>query len=252
MIARTAVRNLSKLALRNSLRQVKAAAPLAQLSARTFATTSIRAASAGLVDTDLAHKLNEELQFEKEEGDIEISEAMKEYIDKSPFKIQDTEGHDEVTLTRQFGNEKVDVIFSIKDIGSLPVDDVDTEAGEVADDLGNAPIRCAIIISKPNGGSLSIDAVIDSDYFNIEALTFFKDGKLAAEDTAEADWSRRAVYGGPIFADLDESLQILFERYLQERGITTDLALFIPNYIQYKEQKEYLKWLNNVHDFIKA
>ena len=39
-------------------------------------------------------------------------------------------------------------------------------------------------------------------------------------------------------------------RYLEERGINTRLALFIPDYIDHKEQKEYIKWLNNVKNFV--
>lgn len=99
---------------------------------------------------------------------------------------------------------------------------------------------------------MTIEAVIEDGYFNIELVSYFKDSKLAAEDSSEGEWKRQALYGGPVFQDLDEDLQVLFERYIEERGITTDLALFIPNYVQYKEQKEYMKWLENVHDFVKA
>jgi complement component 1 Q subcomponent-binding protein len=55
---------------------------------------------------------------------------------------------------------------------------------------------------------------------------------------------------GPPFNNLDEDLQILLEKYLEERGINTRLALFIPDYIDHKEQKEYIKWLNNVKNFV--
>ena len=55
---------------------------------------------------------------------------------------------------------------------------------------------------------------------------------------------------GPPFSNLDEDLQILLEKYLEERGINTRLALFIPDYIDHKEQKEYIKWLNSVKNFV--
>jgi complement component 1 Q subcomponent-binding protein len=55
---------------------------------------------------------------------------------------------------------------------------------------------------------------------------------------------------GPPFNNLDEDLQILLEKYLEERGINTRLALFIPDYIDHKEQKEYIKWLNNIKNFV--
>jgi complement component 1 Q subcomponent-binding protein len=60
------------------------------------------------------------------------------------------------------------------------------------------------------------------------------------------------MYAGPPFGNLDEDLQVLFERYLDERGINTSLALFVPDYIDFKEQKEYLSWLENVKGFVSA
>jgi hypothetical protein len=38
---------------------------------------------------------------------------------------------------------------------------------------------------------------------------------------------------------------MLLERFLEERGINTQMALFIPEYIDLKEQKEYIGWLNS-------
>jgi complement component 1 Q subcomponent-binding protein len=60
------------------------------------------------------------------------------------------------------------------------------------------------------------------------------------------------TYPGPPFGSLDEDLQILMERYLEERGITQALAIFAPDYMDFKEQKEYMAWLKNVKGFIDA
>lgn len=54
------------------------------------------------------------------------------------------------------------------------------------------------------------------------------------------------------FDHLDEALQGDFESFLEERGIDSNLALFIPDLAEYKEQKEYVKWLQNVKKFIDA
>jgi complement component 1 Q subcomponent-binding protein, mitochondrial len=40
------------------------------------------------------------------------------------------------------------------------------------------------------------------------------------------------------------------ERYLEERGINTALAVFIPDYAELKEQKEYISWLKNLKSFV--
>jgi complement component 1 Q subcomponent-binding protein len=83
-------------------------------------------------------------------------------------------------------------------------------------------------------------------------MVLYKDGKLATKDTAEADWKRREAYMGPPFSNLDEDLQILMEKFLEERGINTSLALFIPDYVDYKEAREYEAWLNGLKDFVDA
>lgn len=71
----------------------------------------------------------------------------------------------------------------------------------------------------------------------VDAISFVKDAKVGTELTVEADWKRRALYLGPQFDTLDISVQEEFQRYLQERGINESLALFIPEYAEYKEQK---------------
>lgn len=39
------------------------------------------------------------------------------------------------------------------------------------------------------------------------------------------------------FEQLDPGLQEAFEKYLAERGVNETLAMFIPEYAEYKEQK---------------
>jgi hypothetical protein len=39
------------------------------------------------------------------------------------------------------------------------------------------------------------------------------------------------------FENLDESVQAEFEQYLEERGVNSALALFIPDLAEWKEQK---------------
>lgn len=58
------------------------------------------------------------------------------------------------------------------------------------------------------------------------------------------------LYTGPPFQQLDEDVQSLFEQYLDARGINTALALFVPDYIDVKEQKEYTAWLSRVKEFV--
>jgi len=112
------------------------------------------------------------------------------------------------------------------------------------------PARVSVHIERAGKGALAIEATAQDGDFVIEDLYYFPKADLADPKTAEKDWERRALYTGPPFNNLDEDLQILLEKYLEERGINTRLALFIPDYIDHKEQKEYVRWLNNVKSFV--
>jgi complement component 1 Q subcomponent-binding protein len=112
------------------------------------------------------------------------------------------------------------------------------------------PAHASIRIERAGKGALAIEATAQDGDFLIEDLYYFPDPELADPQTAEKDWARRTLYTGPPFNNLDEDLQILLEKYLEERGINTRLALFIPDYIDHKEQKEYISWLNNVKNFV--
>lgn len=91
----------------------------------------------------------------------------------------------------------------------------------------------------------------------VDNISFYKDSRLATDLTSEADWKRRGLYIGPQvtsaltgvcsccdlttlspqFDHLDTNVQEEFERFLDERGVGGDLALFVPEYSEYKEQK---------------
>ena len=119
-------------------------------------------------------------------------------------------------------------------------DEVDYEDNEQG-----FPAHASIRIERPGKGALAIQAVAQDGDILIQDVFHFPNAELADPTTAEKDWERRTLYTGPPFANLDEDLQILMEKYLEERGINTRLALFIPDYIDWKEQKEYVRWLKS-------
>ena len=118
--------------------------------------------------------------------------------------------------------------------------------GEEADQEPSFPARVNITIEKASSpGAMQLETVAQDGMITIENVYYFPKAKLADAKTAEHDWSRRGLYTGPPFGNLDEDLQVMLERYLDERGVNTALALWIPEYIDFKEQKEYLNWLSS-------
>lgn len=59
-----------------------------------------------LADLELAEKFNAERTLELESGDESKVTAIEEFLQNSPFKIQDKPGTHEVILSRDFGDEK--------------------------------------------------------------------------------------------------------------------------------------------------
>jgi complement component 1 Q subcomponent-binding protein len=125
---------------------------------------------------------------------------------------------------------------------------------EGADELENTepsfPARVNITVEKPNNGALLIQTVVQDDVFQIEEVSHFAKAELAQAQTAEKDWARQSLYAGPPFENLDEDLQSLWDRYLEDRGINAEFATMVPDYISVKEQKEYIRWLESMYPII--
>lgn len=218
---------------------------------------------AGESDNELSARLAQEIDYEREnyanpnENSNEPA-FLTNFRSQGIWKIEDQPGSDEIALIRDFGNEHIRVLFSIGDIGeSAEADEMEesedvNEAKEEEEETPAFPVRCAITISKQSQGALTIDAQAIDGSFTIENISFYKDAKLATDLTAEADWARRGLYIGPQFDTLDQTVQEQFEHFLEERGIATELALFIPNFAEFKEQREYCAWLENVKTFVDA
>jgi complement component 1 Q subcomponent-binding protein, mitochondrial len=74
--------------------------------ASAFSTSLLRRAASG-VDGELSAKLGSEIQFESEIKENEPQPvSIKDFLDNSPFKLQDTPGAQNVVLTRTYNNEK--------------------------------------------------------------------------------------------------------------------------------------------------
>ncbi|PGH19297.1 hypothetical protein AJ80_04050 [Polytolypa hystricis UAMH7299] len=213
-------------------------------------------------------------------------ESVQQYLDDSQFELHEKSGEEEVVLTRTFGNEKIRVSFTIADLQNLQDEaefedqSFQDEYGDMspeainqdgkkgskitiapedkvspADREGEAfeeesepsyPARVNITIEKAGKGAVHFETVAQDGFFVIENVFHFAKPELANAETAEKEWARQSLYAGPPFGNLDQDLQDLWDRYLEERGVDTALATFVPDFIDYKEQKEYVRWLGGM------
>jgi len=117
------------------------------------------------------------------------------------------------------------------------------DMGEEESQEPSFPAHLNITVERPGKGALQFEAIAQDGLIVIEQVYYFKDSAKAHDVSAATDM-KGDPYTGPPFGNLDEDLQVLFEKYLEERGINTQLALFVPEYIDFKEQREYLGWLS--------
>ncbi|KAM0204695.1 hypothetical protein ACHAPA_001860 [Fusarium lateritium] len=284
-VARSAPRIVSRLsgaALRQTTRPstfVKASFALRPTQS-AFSTTAFRKAAEA--DGELLAKLESEIKIEE---DMKASEqdpaSIKDFLNNSAFELIDTPGQEVVKLTRNYGEEKITVSFSIADITNYDPyaeenaledegfedesaqgsqrsaranEELDEELEDDAEEENAAPINLSIVVEKPGkaSGALNIDATAQDGQIVVENLFYYDDAKVAKVESPDAAQKRADVYPGPPFGSLDDDLQVLMERFLEERGITQALAVFVPDYVDVKEQREYTRWLSNVKAFIDA
>ncbi|KAJ3104428.1 Mitochondrial acidic protein mam33 [Physocladia obscura] len=188
---------------------------------RCFSVTCT-AFSHGQTDRDLTHKLNSEISFDLEKNAASgIPDFLKAFNDQGLFKVEDKLGEKEVAL------EQEDGIFSV-----------------------NATILIEKRTSTSDSGAIELNTTVQDNAFFIDSVRFNPSSSLMADQSAEADGQRNGLYGGPVFQDLDEGLQDYFHEFLKERGFDEPLAEFIPQYIDFKEQNEYVEWLKKVSAWI--
>lgn len=107
------------------------------------------------------------------------------------------------------------------------------------------PARINVTIEKPNSGALLVQAVIQDGDLQIEEISHFKNAEIANAQTAEKDWTRQSLYAGPPAENLDPELLAFWGRYLEERGLNLEFQNMVTDYIAFKEQKEYVRWLES-------
>ena len=107
-----------------------------------------------VADVVLSQKLAEELQYEKTSAEgVSEPEFLTSFKADGTWKVEDVSGNDEVTLTRNFGNENIRIMFSIADIQAQEEDSAFDEESAEEDGRSDEPIhsygiRVAFTVTK--------------------------------------------------------------------------------------------------------
>lgn len=239
------------------------------IGVRSFGSSIVRlneSPAPSAADAELIAALRAEQKVEQDslEEEHEEVQRFKDLATSQGFEIVESKGAEEVQLLRVNGNETIRVFFNISDvINSDSILDEEHEEGEGAaggpeadadieeETDFEAPIRLNIVVERP-AGALSIEAVAQDDLIVVESIIPYKDGALATDESAEADYKRRASYQGPPFTVLDPSVQSSVQEFLESRNIDSRLALFVAEYSSFRENQEYISWLSRIADVIES
>ncbi|KAJ2127768.1 Mitochondrial acidic protein mam33 [Coemansia sp. RSA 921] len=272
------VRNLVTAAARNAAPRFSQAASIglgARMCARVIQpvgtirtlTTTMPMRVNGSSDSDLLHTLRDEADYEAkqaaEEGEPEFIQA---FMNKTGFKIKTKTGEQKVTMTKQFGSETITISFDVGEIlnAENPIADFETyrenDSGDVqkeaeinADDTPeDFAIGFTATISKNTTHMLFLELESNEGEVGVNHMRFLSNKDVSDISGMNLEWVRQKAYCGPLFGQLSDDLKENIDAFLAERNIDTGLTLFMQDYIEHKEQSEYLNWLRKFKSFVEA
>jgi len=179
-------------------------------------------------------------ESDSEKQNYETPEELKEGPPK-PFKLVENENSCEMVLTREFDSEKISITFVANDDEQHEMsEDFEAPEDEEEEFKEEPTMFFSVDVTKPSGSSLSFDCVTNGADIEIRNVS------LLGEDSDDM-----SSYMGPDYEFLDERLHEKFDQYLEARGVDLELAGYMMDLCQDKEQREYMKWLANVESFLK-
>lgn len=187
------------------------------------------------VSSSLISVLKDELKIEKEKyrGSAALEEGPP-----SSWELVSDEGTTVISLTREEGKEQL-IVQVVLDEQSDTVDD-EEEFDDQLDELDMISlIRFTVTVMKGDK-VLSFECQTNGELIVINAL--------ALDDGAGGD--NGPTYTGPLYDDLDETLQQAFVDYLEERGVNIELGQYLLALANDKMQCEYMGWLKRMKEFL--
>ena len=137
---------------------------------------------------------------------------------------------------------KVDVVAEDSIAPADREGDVDEDASDASTSY---PLNLLITINKPGDQALVIRAVARDGTIATEQINYYPKSSLIDPASGPEAVEAGSLYSGPPFENLDTDLQLMFESYLEERGVNAEMANVLPYFVEWKEQREYVDWLSS-------
>jgi len=193
--------------------------------------SSVRACS-GAVARKVAQTVDAELKHEQEQ--YEQPKQVKAFLESTEFKLAEVDGDVNIVLERAFGDKSVRVEWQLA---------VPYMAGE-DDKFGDEATDFCVTVENSSNSGLSFYCSTQSAEDHRYVIGNVRNWASAEEKASGS------AYNGPDFEDMDEKLQENLDEYLAEVGIGNAVCDFIDAMSADKEQREYLRWLQETKKFM--
>eukprot|EP01022_Parablepharisma_sp_SALTPOND_P000087 TRINITY_DN1003_c0_g1_i1.p8 TRINITY_DN1003_c0_g1~~TRINITY_DN1003_c0_g1_i1.p8 ORF type:complete len:261 (-),score=43.67 TRINITY_DN1003_c0_g1_i1:2684-3466(-) len=239
--------------LKSSLRICSALARVASIT-RSFAGVNKQVVrTQAKAPENLARVLNNELQFEKQKYK-EFIEA-EEFLKQSGFTLVESPETVEIKLLKNVGDKIVEIKYQATEAFNEEGEEEETEGeekkgekeGEEGDDNIKSSTDFMVTVRNPDGSGLFFDCNSHDTQLSIYHAGYSKNVEELVKGNLEKE---TGAYLGPSFDNLDEKVQQSFMDYLESLGITDRLLAYIECSAMDKEQRLYMKWLNEVKNFL--
>lgn len=216
------------------------------VAAAAYKRTSTRQSP---VTTGLTTVLKDELKIEKER--YRTPEAVLEGP-PGGYELEDRPNCTVLLLTRSFGSEEIVVEVDIDSQAEGGGDDDDDAAEQDEDDEeldSLPPVTFSVNINKGDR-IMAFSCETDGSEVLINHVSLSDAPEPEEEEEENDDLVDFAPYTGPVFSELDDTLQQAFADYLEERGITADFGTYLMELVHDKLEVEYMNWLQRAREFI--
>lgn len=192
----------------------------------------------------------------------ELDSSYTDYLKTSGFEVVQVDGQSNVELKKTLPDgQTVRIYFDIDEVTDIPINETpEVEEGQEFEDLENEidsldSLLCTVkvLFEKPDNTGLFLNLFLQGSdsSFLIDFVNHQKDvSSFIKNEVSNGQFVNKFNYQGPRFSDLDESVQTGFENYLDSQGIDSQLAEFILTFSEFKEEKEYRKWLADVAGYL--
>ncbi|CAE8601970.1 unnamed protein product [Polarella glacialis] len=215
--------------------QVKAFSRTASFAFSQPSRSFASAATSKVVKTLRAEIKHEEEQYEQ-------AKEIKSFLAKSEFKLVDSDGDVNMVLERELDDKVLRIEWQL----TSPFDpSAEMEGGEEGYEH-EATDFCITVESKTSSAGLSFYCSTQTGEDHRFVI-----GNVKSFSSVEEKDSVNG-FNGPEFEDIDEKLQEAFDEFLAEAGMNNEVCDFIDAMALDKEQREYIRWLNNSMKFLES